>query len=114
MKKGEERLIVAPSSPRTRVLAFLSAFHDAPNDADIDLRIGRSEHGEAAVLITIQGTDHVLTCGEALKIASVFEETMNKFPNEPDAKTLPNIIMVLRLGAEKAAHRHPPQPGMKG
>jgi hypothetical protein len=90
------------ASPKTRVLAFLEAFHEAPNDADIEVRTGRGERGEPAILVSIGASRHVLFAVEARKIAEVMEATMNEYPNEPETATLPNIIMVLRAGADEA------------
>lgn len=97
------------ASPKARIMAFLDAFHRASNNADIDIRIGASEAGEPAVLVSFEGTEHALFVSEARTVAQVMEESMNAHPEDPEGATLPNIIMGLRHGcdaAERAAHPH--------
>lgn len=91
-----------PASPRARVAAFLDAFREAPDDADIDIRIGQSAAGDPAVMVTISGGNHAFTAAEARWLARVMEEAMRAWPDDPEAATLPNIIMGLRLGADQA------------
>lgn len=96
------RQMVVPASARTRVMAFLEAFAEAPNDADIEVRVGANSDGRPAVIVNIGGGNHGLLVDEARKVADIMEETMNALPNEPEAATLPNIIMALRYGCDEA------------
>lgn len=95
--------MTVPASPRMRVMTFLAEFRAADNDADIEIRIGHFEGGEPSVLISFNGKDHSFTVTEARKLADIMEEAMRAHPNDPDAATLPNIIMMLRMGSDKAA-----------
>lgn len=100
-RKAKSLAKEVPASPRRRVLTFLHAFHKAPNDADIEIRVGRSET-EAAVLVSFEGTEHVLLVSEARTVAKIMEESMNAHPEDPEGRTLPNIIMGLRAGCDEA------------
>ena len=91
-----------PASAKTRVMAFLSAFREADNDSDIEVRIGKSGAGEAALLVSLPGSEHALMVAEARKVADIMEDAMNEHPYDPESRTLPNIIMALRQGAERA------------
>lgn len=98
------REFAAPASPLARVRAFLAAFQAADNNDDLELRIGETAAGEAAVAITLRGKTHGFTVSEARKLAALAEEAMRAFPMEP--AVLANLILVLRAGADKAeAHR---------
>jgi hypothetical protein len=99
----QNRTVAFDTATLPRAQAFLDAFAEAPNDADIEVRIGVSENGEAGVLVSIQdGGDHPLFVREARILADIMEKTMNKYPNDPEAATLPNIIMALRAGCDAA------------
>ncbi len=97
--------VTTSASPRERVLSFIQAFHDAPNDADIEIRGGQSAvDSTPAILISISGSgDHVLMLHEARKVAEVMEDAMRAHPEDPEGKTLPNMIMALRAACDKAA-----------
>ena len=90
------------ASPKKRVLDFIDAFHYARDDADIDIRIGASEAGEPAILVSFEGTEHTLFVSEARTVAQIMEESMNAYPEDPEGATLPNIIMGLRAGCDAA------------
>lgn len=94
--------ITAPASPRARVVKFLEEFRDAPNDADIEVRIGSDGTGKPAILVTIGGSDHAFMVPEARKLADIMEEVMRKQSDNPEVATLPNLIMCLRAGCDKA------------
>lgn len=94
--------MILPSSPLQRVQTFLAAYRAADNDDDLDVRIGRMEGGEPAVMLTICGTNHGFTASEARRLAKVVEEGMNERPDDPEAAGLPNLILALRMGADKA------------
>jgi hypothetical protein len=106
-RKAKSLAREVPASPKVRVLAFLEAFHKAPNDADIDIRIGASGAGEPALMVSFQGTDHALLASEARTIAQIMEESMHAHPEDPEGMTLPNIIMGLRAGCDEAERAHP-------
>lgn len=94
--------MTAPASPRARVLGFIEAFHAAPNDADIAVRIGADAAGTPAVIVSIGRANHALMVDEARSVAEIMENAMNTFPNDPESRTLPNIIMALRAGCDQA------------
>ena len=93
-----EHIMEAPASARTRVLAFLDAFRAADNDVDIELRLGRTVSDEPALIISIADDLHALTVREAAIVAKIMEEAMNEFPDDPEWKTLPNMILMLKHG----------------
>jgi hypothetical protein len=94
--------VVVPASPKQRVLAFLKAFREAPNDADIEIRTGRTEDGIPSILVSIGRDDHALLATEARTVADIMERTMNELSGLPEARELPNMIMGLRAGADAA------------
>lgn len=105
------RSMEIPASRRMRIMKFIDAFHAAPNDADIEIKIGAIDDGQAAVLVTINGSGYGLTVTEARKVADTMEEVMNAHPADPEGATLPNIIMALRFGSDAAeSARTPPAP----
>jgi hypothetical protein len=104
------REITIPASPRQRVVAFLAEFRSAKNDDDMEIRIGHHEGGEPAVLISLNGKDHGFTVTEARKLADIMEDAMRSYPGDPDAAALPNTIMMLRMGADKAIAAAKAQP----
>jgi hypothetical protein len=96
------KYLTLPASRRARVMNFLRDFQAASNDADIEVRLGRLESGEASIAVSINDRFYGFTTKEARTLAQIMEDAMHANPNEPEAKTLPNIIMALRLGADKA------------
>lgn len=101
-RKMQRLAMVVPAGAKQRVMAFIDAFHKAPNNADIEIRVGASETGEAAILVSFVGTEHALLVSEARKVADIMEESMNAHPEDPEGATLPNIIMGLRAGCDQA------------
>jgi hypothetical protein len=95
-----------PKRPMDRFMAFLDEYFDAPNDADLELRIGMIGNdigsAEPAIGIMLNGKMHGFTIKEARVMAAIAEDAMHAHPNEPDAKGLPNLILMLRTGADKA------------
>lgn len=93
---------------RDGMVAFLDAYLLAPNDSDVEIRCASPE-GEPDIVVLIVTLDHptierttvVMTSAQARAMASIAEDTMRKFPNEPEAKGLPNLIMGLRHAANK-------------
>lgn len=100
------RTVSVSGSPSSRAIAFIDAFERAPNDADIEFRIGQSDKSEPGVLVSFQGTDHAFTTSEARVLADVFENTLNKFPDVPETRSLPNMILGFRMAADKADQRY--------
>lgn len=95
-------VLTLPASPHARVIAFLKEFQEAPNDADIDIHIGQMESGEAAVVVIVGGKGHGFTTEEARTIAEIAEDAMRACPDDPRSNELPNLIMALRMGADKS------------
>jgi hypothetical protein len=95
------RDLLLPKSPRIRVERFLRDFWAASDDTEIEITIGSVE-GEPAVLVSFCGRDHGFSSSEARRLAQVMEDDMNHMPTHPDAATLPNMIMGLRAGADRA------------
>lgn len=99
--------MILPSSPIERVKAFLAAYRRADNDDDLEVRIGAMESGEPAVMLRINGTNHGFTSSEARRLAKIAEDGMNACPDDPESAGLPNLILALRMGADKAEQRSP-------
>jgi hypothetical protein len=95
------RQMTAPASVAVRAQQFLEAFRDAPNDSDIEIRGGATERDEPALVINVNGSQHMLLTKEARVVANIMEEAMRAYPNDPEAGTLPNIIMGLRAAADQ-------------
>ena len=82
----------------TAITDFISAFMDADDDADLEIRCGTPFFGgNLHVVITLNGTHTALSLDEAAKLADLFEDTMNRFPGTQEAKAFPNIIMGVRV-----------------
>ena len=88
-------------SPKLRVMEFIDHFHAAPNDADIEIRIGSSER-EPAILISFCGSSHAFLVTEARTVADIMEDAMRAHPEDPEGATLPNIIMGIRHACDEA------------
>lgn len=96
------KTVEAPVDAKKRLFAFLDAFHNAPNDADIEISLGMSEDQKPALLVSINGAGHILFVTEARKVAEIMEGAMTAHPNDPEGKTLANIIMDLRAACDKS------------
>lgn len=101
-RKAKSLAREVPASSKQRVMAFIDAFHAAPNSADIEIRAGASEAGEPAIMVSFQGSDHVLFVDEARTMAQIMEDAMNEHPEDQEGATLPNIIMGIRAGCDEA------------
>ena len=105
--------MIAPASALQRVQTFLAAYRAADNDDDLEVRVGMMEGGEPALLVSINGTHHAFTTAEARRVANIAEEAMNAHPTGDGAEAMPNLILALRMGADKAdaglAHSRPPR-----
>lgn len=88
---------VGPSA----AVEFLRRFAAAPNDADIELRDAHLADGTRLMSCQIDGYTAALTPREMRVLADCAEDAMRKFPDEPEAKTLPNLIMAFREGAAR-------------
>lgn len=82
-------------------LEFLRRFASAPNDADIELRDAQLSDGTWLMSCRIEDYTAALTPNEMRILADAAESAMNKFPNEPEAKMLPNLILAFREGARR-------------
>lgn len=102
-------ILNAAASPLKRSLEFIAAYRAAKNDDDIEIRIGCLENGTPAIVVSIAGSMHAFTVGEARKLASIVEAGLNECPNDPEAASLPNLILALRGGADLAERTTPPQ-----
>lgn len=102
MAEHQRSHLTVSASPRARVMTFLKEFEAAPNDADLELRIGQMETGAPAVVISINESKHGFTAKEARTVAEIAEDTMKAFPNDPRNGELPNLILMLRHGAAQA------------
>lgn len=96
------KTIEQPADVRTRFLAFMKAFEAAPNDADIDIHVGQMAGGEPALVIVLAGDGHAFTTKEARVIAEIAEESMNACASDPRSVEFQNLILALRMGADKA------------
>lgn len=91
---------VTDADPKRRTKKFLKAYSRAPNDADIDVRIGYEEEGGApAVFISIGDDMHAFSVWEARVVADAAEKTL---PISNASDGLENLILALRLGADAA------------
>ena len=101
--------IEVPSLPSVRVEAFLFDYFEAPDDADIEVRLADIQgSNEPALVIGVAGKFHGFTASEARILADIFEDSLRKFPDTDEAKALPNIIMCLRYAAEQAENQMSP------
>lgn len=57
--------VLSRQSPSERIEVLLSAWRTAPDDADIELRTGRTDTGQASILVSIGATDIPLSADEA-------------------------------------------------
>lgn len=80
---------------------FLRRFAAAPNDADIELRDAQLADGTWLMSCRIEDYTAAMTPREMRVLADAAEDAMRKFPNEPEAMTLPNLIMAFREGAKR-------------
>lgn len=96
------RQMITSVSPIDRIVAFFKEFEAAPNDVDIDIHIGEAEDGEAAIIVILGGSGHAFTTKEARAMARIAEDAIRAYPNDPRSNELPNLIMALRMGADKS------------
>lgn len=96
--------VEVPTNPFVRCMAFVDDLDAAPNSADVEVRLGITAEGAAAVAISIDGRLHAFTADEARKVADVLEGAGNKFPEA--ANGYANTIMALRFAADKSEKAH--------
>jgi hypothetical protein len=96
------RVCPFPASAAVRLQTFLSAYAAAPADADVEIRIGETEHGNPAIAIDLSGARHGFTAREARIVADAAEAAMRAHPTHPDTAGLANLILCLREGADRA------------
>jgi hypothetical protein len=101
-KQVKDVEVKASMSPKTRMMNFLQAYHDAPDDAEITLQLGTSEHGEHGLLVRVAGDPYVLSVADARAVADICEEGIRKFPLDPDNDGFANLILWLRGAADRA------------
>lgn len=94
-------------SAKDRALLFFEAWRNAPPDADIEIRIGHTAGGDAAVLVSVGADMHAFTADEANTIARIAEGSLKTFGEAALAEGLDNLVMGLRAGAKAASLAHP-------
>lgn len=57
--------VLTRQSPSERINALLTAWREAPDDADIELRIGKIENGGPSILVSIGASDTPFSADEA-------------------------------------------------
>ncbi len=92
--------IVVDADPRRRSVAFLQAWLDTPEGADIEFRLGKTETGTPAVVVSISGVQWGFTASEARVVADIAESTMRAFPRE--TTSMADLILGLRMCADRA------------
>lgn len=85
-----------------RIHRFLVAWHCAPADADIDVRIGQTSDGIPSVLISINDDTHPFTADEADIVARSVSDTLTKFGKAALDEGLDNLLLALRSGSDLA------------
>lgn len=98
--------LTTQADPKKRIRKFLRKYHSAPDDVDIDIRVGRvAETGEAAVIVGMGKDLHCFTAIEARIIADAAEDTLRSFPRSAEVRGFPDLITALRYGADVAEQR---------
>lgn len=105
MPKMPQRVLATPADPIIRTMAFLEEYLAAPNDADVEIRLG-SMSGEPSIGISINGSMHGFTAAEARIVADCAESALHAHPSEKEAEGLPNLILALRSVADKAEQKN--------
>ena len=86
-----------------RVKLFITAYQDAPADADIEIRLAHDEAEAVFVVVSLVGASHAFTPDEARVVANSFEDTLRTFPDATETRGFPDVIMGLRACADRAA-----------
>lgn len=86
-----------------RFTRLLDAYMDAPDDADIELRLGSlPDDSDQYVLVSVNGNWHAFSTDEARAAADVLENTFRKYPTYPETRGFPDLILALRETAKRA------------
>lgn len=62
-----------------RAMRLMAVYQSLPGTADIDFRIGKTQKGEPAVLMTCGGQDFAFWGDELEKMIAVFQSTVDRF-----------------------------------
>lgn len=82
------------------IVKFLKTFLAAPNDADIEIRIGTPFFGGSPhVIVSLGGCLTAMLPEDADKLACIMEGGMRELGRRPEAMVFANIIMGLCQGA---------------
>jgi hypothetical protein len=100
-----DRVSVVTADVVERAMTFVSALLRRPPGAEISLLTGRSDCGEPAVGVLLDGVIHPFMVAEARAMADCLEGTMNALPNNSYAQALPDIILCLRDMANRSEKR---------
>lgn len=74
-----------------RAMRLMALYESLPSSADIEFRVGKTQNGEPAVLVTCGGQDFPFWGAELDKMIAVFQSTVDKFGDiatEEGIKTL--------------------------
>lgn len=107
------KTMTAPKSPRARVMAVLQAFIDLPANEEYGVMTGEAEDHSPAVVVEMQGKHYGLMVDEARKLASIMEDAMRTYPNDPAAASVPDFIMALRHAANMAGPQPKKEPSVE-
>lgn len=105
------REFLTVGSPVDRAMAFLLDYIEAPDDADVEFRIGKSDAGEPAIIVDVGKRRHAFTATEGRIVAGIAEDTYREFPHERDSAGFPNLILGLRAAVDKAIGVSPTKSG---
>src|SRR5690348_1447936 len=89
--------ITIDADPWRRTAAFLGAFIDALEGADIEIREAMTDDGKPSLAISIDGPIHCFTVEEARKVANAAEVILGQYP---DLTSLADLAMALRSSAD--------------
>ena len=95
--------LVTKAAVLDRAIDFFADYFAAPDDADIVIRLAAMGiEAVPSIAVSVGEKHHGFTASEARKLATIAENTLHKFPNEDDARGLPNLVLALRHGADQA------------
>jgi hypothetical protein len=97
---------------RDAVMQFIDAFFAAPNDVDLECRLAAraDEPADIWLVVSIEDAGRVVirvafTVAQARALANIAEQMMHEHSEHADAKTMPNLILLLRAGADALERR---------